>query len=31
LTRGAYRSLVFGLAPIVFFAAGLFLWIAREP
>ena len=27
LTRGAYRSLTFGLAPIVFFAAGLFLFI----
>jgi hypothetical protein len=25
LTRGASRSLTFGLAPIVFFAAGLFL------
>jgi hypothetical protein len=27
LTRGAWRSLTIGLAPIVFFAAGVFLWI----
>ena len=27
LARGAWRSLTIGLAPIVFFAAGLFLWI----
>ncbi len=27
LMRGAYRSLAFGLAPMAFFAAGVFLWI----